>query len=258
MSPLLASQAQQNRAIDGNVSDNMNGLEKDLDNGTQGSPSSISFGMLHERVRSEVNKLEGGLESVAEAVSTLAKTFREQEHMIHIAQERFGKDQDLEREILALKAGNAEMWRLRNEEAEQHRSRVLELEEEAKEVQKQKKSNEWQSIKLRDEYQKKEQAMKREYREKQQQDQEELEQRKAKLESDNETKIAELEATQLALTKANQKLKKELQDKSNELENEKAIWQRVRTGLYEEVNHVKGALKQIETKYAVEERSLEY
>jgi hypothetical protein len=42
------------------------------------------------------------------------------------------------------------------------------------------------------------------------------------------------------------------------LTNEKAISQRMQASLYEKVNHFEGALKQIETKYAVEERSLEY
>jgi chromosome segregation ATPase len=258
MSPLLASQPQQNRAVDGNVSDNTNGLDTFLDNGTQGSLSSTSFGVLHERIRSEVDKLEGGLESVTEAVSKLAKTFREQENMIHTVQERFGKDQDLEREIGALRAGNREMWRLRREEAEQHKSRILELEEEAKEVQEQKRAIEWQSITLRDEYNKKEQIMKRENEEKQRKAREELERRKAKLESENERKIAEFEATKLALTKANQELKQNLEDKSTELEKEKAIWQRIQTSLLKEIDDFKGELKQIQTNYAVEERPLEH
>jgi chromosome segregation ATPase len=258
MSQRPVSQPQQNGAIDGNFPDNANGLQNDFDNGTQRSPSSTSFDMLHDKLRSEVDKLEGGLESAKEAASKLAKTFREQGDMIQSVQARFGKDQDLEREIRELKAGNKEMWRLRDEDTEQLKSRISELEEDAEAVQKQKQKYEWQTFKLKDEYQKKEQSMKREYEEMKQRAQEELEQGKARLEAENATRIAEYEAQLLALRNANQQLKEELRDKAKELENEKAISQRMQASLYEKVNHFEGALKQIETKYAVEERSLEY
>lgn len=252
MSQLSAGQAPRDKSVNGDTSNEPNALDsKSKQTSRAMGPD---FGRFHDRVQDEVGELESALHTANDTVSKLAKTFRQYGGMIQIVDERWGKDQELEKEIQRLKAGNEELWRLREEDLR----KASRLEEEAEAGQKEKLRHQGLSIHLKEDYSKKEQKMKQKCEEAALQVQREFEQKKVQLETDNAEKIAALQEQKKQLRDANAQLKQNLEGKTKELEMEQERDKRLQESLWKEIGSLKGKVNDMEAKYAVEERPLKY
>jgi hypothetical protein len=252
MSQLSAGQPQRNKPINDYTSNKPNVL--DGENQQTSSAMAPDFGRFHGKVQDEVGKLENAMDTAKDAIFKLAKTFRQHGEMIQIVDERWGKDQELEKEIQRLKAGNEEIWRLREEDLR----KVSRLEEEAHAGQMEKLHFEGLAIHLKDDYAKKEQKMKQKYEDAARQVQSEFEHKKTQLDTDNAEKIAALEGQKTQLGNANTKLKQDLDGKTKELEMEKENDKRLQESLWKEIGLLKGKIDDMKAKYAVEEHPLKY
>jgi chromosome segregation ATPase len=252
MSHLSADQAQGNEPLDGDTSNNPNALDgrSQYTNHT----TTTDFGVFNEKVQDEVERFQNAMENANDAVCNLAKTFRQHGEMIQVVDERWHRYQELEEEIRELKAASKEMWRHRDEDAR----RVRELEEEANAGEKERLRYLSMSTHLKDECAKKEQKLKQKFEEDMRQAEEEFESKKMKLEAENAEKVAALEKQKTELENANTKLKQDLDGKEKELEVEKESDKRLQESLRQDITTLKGKLNDIDAKYAVEERPLEF
>jgi hypothetical protein len=114
------------------------------------------------------------------------------------------------------------------------------------------------STHLKDDFAKKEQKMKQKFEEEVRQAREEFENKRMQLEADNAEKIAALEKEKTELEKANTKLTQDLDAREKELEVEKESDKRLQESLRLDIGRLKGELKDIDAKYAVEEQLPEY
>jgi chromosome segregation ATPase len=252
MSQLSADQTQGNELLDGDTSNKSNVLDSasQYTNNTNGT----DFGVFHDKVQNEVDRLQSAMETADDAVSKLAKTFRQHGEMVQIVDERWGKYRELEEENRELKAATREMWRHRDEDAR----RVKDLEEEADAGQKEKLQYQSLGTHLKGEYAKKEQKMKQKLEEEARQAGREFENKKMQLEADNAEKVAALERQKTELENANTKLKQDLDGRNKELEMEKERAQRLQESLWQDIDSLKKKLNDIDAKYAVEEQPLAY
>jgi chromosome segregation ATPase len=223
-----------------------------------GTLSAADFGVLYDKLQKEVTQLDEGTKASNNAIVNISNVFHEQAHMIKIVKERWGRDQNLEEEIRSLTAANKEMWKYRNIEEQEHKSRMAELEDDAKAGKKEMQKYEWMTTELKNEYRQKHQTIKREHKEAREQDQREVEEKKQRLERDMADKIATLEKQAADLIGTAARLQQELTEEQKELERERENNKRNQEILSRDVKASKLKYDEIVAKYTAEERPTQY
>ena len=223
-----------------------------------GSLSAADFRALYERVQEEVARLHEGTKASNDAIVNLSKVFHEQAHMIKTVGERWDRDQNLEEEIRNLTAANKEMWKHRKIEDEEQKTRMAELENDAKAGKEEKQKYERIATKLKDDYRQKQQTLKREFEEAREQDRREVEQKKQWLENNMADTIAALQKQKADLTVTAAGLQQELREKQKEQEIERENNKRIQESLSGDVKAWKSKYDEIVAKYAAEEHPNHY
>jgi DNA repair exonuclease SbcCD ATPase subunit len=218
-----------------------------------GSLSAADLMALYDRVQEQVARLDEGTKASNDAIVNLSKVFHEQAHMIKTVGERWDRDQNLEEEIRNLTIANKEMWRHRNTEDEEQKTRMAKLKDDAKAGKEEKQKYEQLATKLKDDYRQEQQTVERELEEARKQDRQEVEQMKKCLEKNMADTIAALQKEKADLTVTTTGLQQELREKQKEQEMERENNKRIQESLSGDVKAWKSKYDEIVAKYAAEE-----
>jgi DNA repair exonuclease SbcCD ATPase subunit len=247
-----AHEATENRHVNENSSERISNAP------VAGTLSAADFGVLYDKLQKEVTQLDEGTKASNNAIVNISNVFHEQADMIRIVKERWDRDQNLEEEIRNLTAANKEMWKYRNIEEEEHKSRIAELEGDAKAGKKEMQKYERMTTKLKDDYKQKHQTIKREHKEAREQDQREVEEKKQRLERETADKIVALEKQRADLTVTAARLQQELSEEQKALERERENNKKKQEILCQDVKVSKLKYDEIVAKYTAEERPTQY
>jgi hypothetical protein len=191
MSQRAASQTETNEHVEGDNVITPNAIENtDPESSQVDAPH---FGIFHNQVRDEVQRLQDGVAQVNSAATELSKTFSKYGKIVRTVGERFGKDQALEEEIRELKAESRGIWKHIEKDRTFYQKKISDLEtkhdKELFALQARAKAGEQEKEK----YEKMEKDLKDELDQTTQRMAKELEQKMTQLENANAEKIAGLE-----------------------------------------------------------------
>lgn len=257
MSQPAVGQSQRNEPVGGDSHRTPNGVEN-TNYGESAPINAPNFGIFHVQVEREVQRLQDGLETIGGAIAELTKTFSHHGKIVKAVGERWGNDQVLEEEIHDLKVQNAGIWNniakdQRTHEKEisdlkkEHADEVSKLEAEAEAGKQEKDKYEEMERRLADQHNKTMQSMDRD-----------LKQKKAQLEKGNAEKIAALVKAKRELEDAKAKLEHRLEERTKELDQEKETRVTMQDKLSRDVRGLQETLNDINAKYEMDNKPLEF
>jgi chromosome segregation ATPase len=216
------------------------------------------FGIFHDQVQHEVQRLQDGLATVSGAVAELTKTFSQNGKIVKAVGERWGTDQVLEEEIRKLKAENDGIWKHIKKDREKYESKISDLKkkhaEEVSMLQAQADAGEQEKKK----FEEMERRRDDQYNKAKQEMDTELKQKKTQLEEENAEEIANLRRETSELEDAKANLEQELKKRTTERDQETQTRVTMQNKLWKDIEVLQNTVSDIMAKYKVDEQPLEF
>jgi hypothetical protein len=191
MSQPALGQSQRNEPIGGDSCRTQDGIESTNHDGSA-HIDAPHFGIFHDQVQHDVQRLQDGLDTVGDAITELTRTFSKYGKIVEAVGSHWGQDRVLEEEIHDLKVGKTEIWKHIEEDREKYERDISDLKrehaDEVSELQAQANAGEQEKEK----YEKMERLREDKHNKAMQDMDTELEQTKTRLEQENAEKIATL------------------------------------------------------------------
>ncbi|KEF53487.1 uncharacterized protein A1O9_10462 [Exophiala aquamarina CBS 119918] len=223
-----------------------------------GHIDTVHFGIFHDQLQAEVQRLQEGMSISHNAVTELSKTFGEYSKIVSTVGERHGKDQVLEDKIRDLEATNAGIWKNIETDRSSHKKVLSDLRKkhdkelsgllaqaEAGELEKEKYEEMERS--LQEEHDRTKQGMARE-----------LKHKKNQLENENAEKIANLERKQEELESEKARLEHELDKRTAERDQEMETRETMQNKARTDIRKLEKSLADIQAKYQVDQRPSQF
>lgn len=257
MSQPAVGQSQWSEAVGGDSSRIADGIET-TNHGESADPQATHFGIFHDQVQNEVQRLQNGLATVDGAITELTKTFSRHGKIVKAVSKRWGTDEVLEEEIRNLKATNAGIWNNIERDRKKHEAEISDLKREHAEEVSGLQEEAGAGKQEKAQYEEMKRHIEEQHNEAMQNMDAELKQKKTQLEDENAKKILDLEREKSELEGAKAKLEQQLEQRTKELDQEKETRTTMQDKLRKDVKELQTALSEIKAKYQVDKRPLEF
>lgn len=87
----------------------------------------VHFGLFHDQIRDEVQRLKESVSGANTAITELSKTFLKYGAIVNTVGERYNKDQVLEEEIRDLKIAKAHIWKNITQDRDSYEKEISDL-----------------------------------------------------------------------------------------------------------------------------------
>ena len=257
MSQPAAGQPQRNEPVGGDSSRTINGIES-TNHGVSAHIEAPHFGIFHDQVQREVQRLQDGLTTVGGSIAELTETFSQHGEIVKAVGKRWERDQVLEEEIHKLRVEKAGIWALIEQDRENYNSKVSDLKKKhAKEVsmlQAQADAGELEKAK----YEEMERRREDQHNKAKQNMNTQLQQKMTQIEKENAETIATLGRGKTELENAKAKLEQELKERTKERDQEKETRAIMQDKLWKDIEELQNTLRDIKAKYQVDTQSLQF
>ena len=218
----------------------------------------VHFGIFHDQVQTEVQKLQSSVSAINGAVGELSKTFSKYGNIVTTVGERYEKDQELEEKIQELEVSNNRIWKnilqdrakydkdMANQERE-YEAKLSTLQAQADAGEQEKRKYVEMERQLEEQHNKAKQKMSRD-----------LQRKTIQLESENAERITNLEKEITELQSDKARVRQELVQRIQERDGEKELRETMQTKLRADVKALEKALTDIKAKYEVEQQPSQF
>lgn len=218
----------------------------------------LHFGLFHDRVQDEVQRLQEGVAQANSAVAELSNTFTKYGNIVMAVGERYGNDQALEEKIRDLEAANSRIWDNIRRDRIQFEKQESDLQREHAEELSALRAQAEAGEREKEKYKKMERSLKDDHEKTKQRMAKDLDEKKTQLENINAEKIANLEREQKDLETANASLQQELDKMTIERDQEKETRETMQNKARTDIKRLEKELSDITAQYHVDRRPLKF
>ena len=235
----------------------VNGIEN-TNHGGSAHTDVPHFGIFHDQVQREVQRLQGGLLTVDGAIAELTKTFSQHGEIVKAVGKRWGTDQVLEEEIRKLRAAKDGIWAHVEQDREKYNSMISDLKKEHENEVSMLQAHADAGEQEKKKYEKMERHLQDQHHKALEDMNTQLKQKKTQLEKENTETIVSLRRQKTELENAKAKLEQELKERTKERDQEKETRVTMQDKLWKDIGKLQNTLSDIRSKYQVDKQPSQY